>query len=130
MELSGQKTVPNVFINGTHVGGCSDTIAAFSSGALSRMILEGERQRDPFEAGNSYDYDLVVIGGGSGGLACAKVTLLTPLLSSLTHLVWLRLQGPSVVFVCAAWILLLLHHPAHAGGWEGRVSMLAAFPRS
>lgn len=27
---------------------------------------------DVDEAGTAYDYDLVVIGGGSGGLACSK----------------------------------------------------------
>lgn len=27
---------------------------------------------DAYDPGHAYDYDLVVIGGGSGGLACAK----------------------------------------------------------
>ena len=72
-ELTGQETVPNVFINGKHVGGCDSTIAAHSRGDLSRMIIEGQQARDGFDPSHTYEYDLVVIGGGSGGLACSKV---------------------------------------------------------
>ena len=72
-ELTGQKSVPNVFVNGKHVGGCDKTIAEFSTGNLARMIVEGQMQRDTFDPNHKYDYDLVVIGGGSGGLACSKV---------------------------------------------------------
>jgi len=25
LEITGQKTVPNVFVNGKHIGGCDDT---------------------------------------------------------------------------------------------------------
>ena len=38
LEISGQKTVPNVFINGVHVGGNSETQEASSSGKLDEML--------------------------------------------------------------------------------------------
>ena len=72
-EITGQRTVPNVFINGKHIGGCSDVIAMHSRGDLSRVLIASQMERDQISSDHSYDYDLIVIGGGSGGLACAKV---------------------------------------------------------
>ncbi|XP_050694209.1 thioredoxin reductase 1, cytoplasmic-like [Eriocheir sinensis] len=63
MNKSGMRTVPNVYIAGEHVGGCDDTLSAHASGDLMRLINKGE---------HTYDYDMVVIGGGSGGLAASK----------------------------------------------------------
>ena len=37
-DLSGQRTVPNVYINGKHVGGCDHTIAAFQNGQMKEML--------------------------------------------------------------------------------------------
>ena len=54
--------MPNLFIKGNHFGGASDTIAAHKEGRLQPMLRDAK-----------YDYDLFVIGGGSGGLACSKV---------------------------------------------------------
>lgn len=65
-EVTGQKTVPNVFIRGKHIGGADDTIKLHEEGKLMNLIVP------PSE---NYTYDLVVIGGGSGGLACSKVML-------------------------------------------------------
>lgn len=65
-EVTGQKTVPNVFIRGKHIGGADDTIKLHEEGKLMNLIVT------PSE---NYTYDLVVIGGGSGGLACSKVML-------------------------------------------------------
>ena len=38
LDLTGQRTVPNIFINGKHLGGCDDTLAAIRSGSLQKML--------------------------------------------------------------------------------------------
>lgn len=38
LEISGQRTVPNVFIKGKHVGGNDDMQAASKDGSLKAML--------------------------------------------------------------------------------------------
>ena len=61
--LVGRTSVPQVFISGQHIGGCDDTLKARDEGVLAKLLK-----------GHDFDYDLIVIGGGSGGLAASKVS--------------------------------------------------------
>ncbi|XP_064012895.1 thioredoxin reductase 3 [Pogoniulus pusillus] len=65
VELTNQRTVPNVFVNGTHIGGCDATYQAYKDGSLQKLLGDSNNIEP-------YDYDLIIIGGGSGGLACSK----------------------------------------------------------
>jgi len=38
LELTGQKTVPNIFVGGKHVGGCDSTVAAIASGEFQKLM--------------------------------------------------------------------------------------------
>eukprot|EP00127_Corallochytrium_limacisporum_P001961 Clim_evm4s90 gene=Clim_evmTU4s90 len=37
-RISGQRTVPNVYIKGQHIGGCDDTMALNNSGKLKELV--------------------------------------------------------------------------------------------
>lgn len=75
LQKTGQKTVPNVFVNGKHLGGCDKTIESHQNGHLQFLLSQsdGPAALEPAQA--QYDYDLVVIGGGSGGLAASKACI-------------------------------------------------------
>ena len=38
MALTGRRTVPQIFIGGTHVGGCDDLIALDAQGGLNPLL--------------------------------------------------------------------------------------------
>ena len=40
LEWTGQRTVPNVFIGGTHIGGCDATVAKHNGGKLIPLLTE------------------------------------------------------------------------------------------
>ena len=37
-QKTGQRTVPNIFINQKHIGGCDDLLSAERSGALQKAL--------------------------------------------------------------------------------------------
>ncbi|KAJ0962502.1 hypothetical protein J5N97_027624 [Dioscorea zingiberensis] len=39
-EWTGQRTVPNVFIGGKHIGGCDNVMAVHASGKLVALLTE------------------------------------------------------------------------------------------
>jgi glutaredoxin 3 len=40
MDITGRRTVPQIFIGSTHVGGCDDLMALDSAGGLSKMLQQ------------------------------------------------------------------------------------------
>jgi glutaredoxin 3 len=40
LQITGQRTVPNVFVNGQHLGGNDDTQKAAASGRLQEMLAK------------------------------------------------------------------------------------------
>lgn len=41
MEITGRRTVPQIFIGQTHVGGCDDLVALDSRGGLEPLLNAG-----------------------------------------------------------------------------------------
>ena len=41
IELTGRRTVPQIFIGNTHVGGCDDLMALDRSGGLAPLLAGG-----------------------------------------------------------------------------------------
>ncbi|XP_047318530.1 monothiol glutaredoxin-S10-like [Impatiens glandulifera] len=39
-RITGQHTVPNVFVGGKHIGGCTDTIKLYHKGELQALLLD------------------------------------------------------------------------------------------
>ncbi|RID41621.1 hypothetical protein BRARA_J01571 [Brassica rapa] len=44
-EIVGRRTVPQVFINGKHIGGSDDTVDAHESGELAKLLGVSESTR-------------------------------------------------------------------------------------
>ncbi|ESO08733.1 hypothetical protein HELRODRAFT_186760 [Helobdella robusta] len=70
-EMYGQNTVPQILISGQLVGGFDSVEKLHSEGHLLPMIA-GEIGLGVEVPDGDYDYDLIVIGGGSGGISAAK----------------------------------------------------------
>lgn len=61
-----------MFVSKVHLGGCDNTLNAHAEGRLAKLLASDSLKAS--EPEEKYDYDMIVIGGGSGGLACSKVT--------------------------------------------------------
>lgn len=44
-EIVGRRTVPQVFINGKHIGGSDDTVEAYESGELAKLLGVSARDK-------------------------------------------------------------------------------------
>ncbi|XP_011017730.1 PREDICTED: glutaredoxin-C4 [Populus euphratica] len=45
-EIVGRRTVPQVFIDGKHIGGSDDTVEAYESGKLAKLLGVASEQKD------------------------------------------------------------------------------------
>ncbi len=61
----GRKTVPQVFINGKHIGGYDDLIEMETSGRLGDLLNVKSKQYD------NRTWDLVIVGAGPAGVTAA-----------------------------------------------------------
>mmetsp|Transcript_1121 Transcript_1121/g.3388 ORF Transcript_1121/g.3388 Transcript_1121/m.3388 type:complete len:593 (+) Transcript_1121:54-1832(+) len=106
-----------------YLGGCSDLLdwsRKRMSSSCGPAPVVAVTQPDTEGAGKEYDYDLLVVGGGSGGLACAKaaselganVALLDFVKPSPQGSTW-GLGGTCVNVGCIP--KKLFHHAAMAG---------------
>uniref|UniRef100_A0A8D0GHE8 L-amino-acid oxidase n=1 Tax=Sphenodon punctatus TaxID=8508 RepID=A0A8D0GHE8_SPHPU len=64
-----ETSVPVVFVKQKKIGDYDKTLKAHSEGKLQKLLEINGNAHVPEK---SYDYDLIVIGGGSGGLAASK----------------------------------------------------------
>jgi len=39
LELTGQRTVPNIFVGGKHIGGCDKTLEKIADGSLQKLLF-------------------------------------------------------------------------------------------
>ncbi|XP_049482676.1 thioredoxin reductase 1, cytoplasmic [Panthera uncia] len=67
-ELTSETDVPVVFVKRRKIGGHGPTLKAYQEGRLQKLLEMNGSEGLP----ESYDYDLIIVGGGSGGLAAAK----------------------------------------------------------
>uniref|UniRef100_A0A8C3YU99 Thioredoxin reductase 1, cytoplasmic n=2 Tax=Catagonus wagneri TaxID=51154 RepID=A0A8C3YU99_9CETA len=67
-ELTSETDVPVVFVKRRKLGGHGQTLKAYQEGRLQKLLKMNGTEELP----ETYDYDLIIIGGGSGGLAAAK----------------------------------------------------------
>ena len=40
LDITGQKTVPNIFVKGAHLGGCDKTLEAIKNGNFQKMLQD------------------------------------------------------------------------------------------
>jgi hypothetical protein len=72
-KAATHKSSPFSWVNKDQfIGGCDDTLAYVKDSYYGGPKKQALTAQIPAVEEGAYDYDVVVIGGGSGGLACSK----------------------------------------------------------
>ncbi len=66
---TGERTVPQVFVDGVYIGQDDELVAMIDSGELS---ADGDDTTDDDDEDQRSRYDVAIIGGGRGGLTLAR----------------------------------------------------------
>ena len=53
---SGVPTIPQVFVGGVHIGGCTETLDAFNEGRLQEMLVESGVAFDRDRTADAYSF--------------------------------------------------------------------------
>ncbi|KAF1744259.1 LOW QUALITY PROTEIN: hypothetical protein MXB_5704 [Myxobolus squamalis] len=72
LSLTGQRTFPNIFGFANHIGGSDDLLQLDKNGLINGALEAYKNRLTLAQSNENFDYDVVVIGGGSGGISCAK----------------------------------------------------------
>ncbi|KAG8439415.1 hypothetical protein GDO86_005577 [Hymenochirus boettgeri] len=67
-ERTMETSLPSVFVKEKHIGNYDEILKLSKEGLFQKLLESKEDNLNPAV----YDYDLIVIGGGSGGLAASK----------------------------------------------------------
>ena len=55
LDRTGQPTIPQIFVGGKHVGGCTEAFDAFNDGSLERMLDDAEVAYEPVRRFDAYE---------------------------------------------------------------------------
>ena len=55
LDRTGQPTIPQIFVGGKHVGGCTEAFDAFNDGSLARMLDDADVSYDPTRRFDAYE---------------------------------------------------------------------------
>jgi cysteine synthase A len=55
-EITGQPTIPQIFVGGRHVGGATETFDAFNSGQLQAALLASSIGFDASMTADAYSF--------------------------------------------------------------------------
>jgi cysteine synthase A len=56
LELTSTPTIPQIFVGGKHIGGCTETFDAFNSGDLQKLLAKNAVEYDQSKQPDAYGF--------------------------------------------------------------------------